>query len=146
LEEPTDAFRGNDEASLLLEVGGDLLETQGGILDIFDEHENGGLRAQPARWGGRLSEQGSLALPPIEQFFGGQVSKLPCDCDSIQHSALVQVGQDGMARVLQLEGEFSSRQSGGTASDQITDGGGQTAAFGKADLLVMPEAVAVKVR
>jgi hypothetical protein len=68
------------------------------------------------------------------------------DLDSIQHLVLVQIGQDGMARVLELLPKFSGRQPGGTACDQITNGGNQAAVSGKADPLVMPNTLVVKLR
>ena len=87
-----------------------------------------------------------LALPAIELLFGGQVSKLACDLESIQLTGLVQLGQDSVTRVLQLLGQFAGGQSGGTASDQITNRGGKTAVSGKADPFVVPKTVPVKLR
>ena len=48
--------------------------------------------------------------------------------------------------MLQLLAKFSGRQPGGTACDQVTNGGNQAALSGKADLLVMPNTLAVKLR
>ena len=85
-----------------------------------------------------------LALPAIEWLVGGEVSKLACQWDSIQSAGLVQLGHDGVTRVLQLLAQFAGRQSGGTASDQVTNRGGETAVFGKADPSVVPKAIPVK--
>jgi len=144
LEEPADAFRGQSQLSLFLEAGGDLLEAQPGISDVFNQDPDRSLRAQRSGWGRRRRNSRLLALAAVGLLFGGQVSKLALDLDSIQHLVFVQVGQDGMARVLELLAKFSGRQPGGTACHQITNGSNQAAVFGEANVLVMPNALAVK--
>jgi len=93
-----------------------------------------------------LHQAGVLALRAIELRVGGEVSKLACELDSIQSAGLVQLGQDGVTRVLQLLSQLAGGQSGGTASHQIINRGGKIAVFGEADPFVMPKPVPVKVR
>jgi len=50
----------------------------------------------------------------------------------------LQVSEHRMARVPQLLGQLAGRESGETLIDQVTNRGGQTAVFGKADGLVVP--------
>src|ERR1019366_11575 len=49
-----------------------------------------------------------------------------------------------MAGVLQLLGKLPGRKPIGTSPDQVTNRGGQAAVFRKADVLVVPDALAVK--
>ena len=46
--------------------------------------------------------------------------------------------------MLELLAQISGGQSGGTACDQMNNGGNEAAEFGKADVLVMPKTIAVK--
>ena len=58
----------------------------------------------------------------------------------------MQVGKDRTARVLQLLGQLAGRESSGTVIDQVTNRGGQTAVFGKANGLMVPNPLPVKLR
>src|SRR5258708_5438079 len=46
--------------------------------------------------------------------------------------------------MLELLAQISGGQSGATACDQMNNGGNEAAEFGKADVLVMPKTIAVK--
>lgn len=58
----------------------------------------------------------------------------------------MQLAQNGVTGVLQLLVELAGGKSGGAASNQVINGGGETAVFGEADPSVVPEAISVEVR
>ena len=84
LEEPRDVFRATGEFSLLLQMGGNLLEAQRGTFDMLDQYPNRGLCAQGARGVGPLTKQSLLALLAVELGLLAQVTKLAGDFNSIQ--------------------------------------------------------------
>lgn len=146
LEEPLDGLGSHGEVAVRLDPGGNLLEAQCGLLNVFHQDPEGGLRAQRGRWAGRLRQGGLFALPAIKPRVGRQIAKLAAEPETIQSARLVPLAQDGVTGVLQLLAQLAGGQSGGAASDQVINGGGETAVFGKADSTVVPQAVAIKVR
>ena len=84
LEEPRDVVRATGQFSLLLQVGGDLLEAQRGIFDVLDQYPDSGLCAQRVRRVSPLKKQSLLALLAIELGLLAQVTKLAGDFNSIQ--------------------------------------------------------------
>jgi hypothetical protein len=54
LEKPLDGLGSHGEVAGLLDPGGNLLEAQCGLLNVFHQDPEGGLRAQRGRWAGRL--------------------------------------------------------------------------------------------
>ena len=86
-----------------------------------------------------------LPLSGIEFLVWGEVSELAGELESIQSAGLMQLGQDGVTGVPQLLRQLAGGQSGGTASDQVTDRGGQSAVFGESNPFEVPKAVPVKV-
>lgn len=76
LEEALDALGSHGKVALLSEPGGDLLEAQCGLLNVFDQDPEGALRAQRGRWAGGLRGGGLLALLAIEMRVGQQVVEL----------------------------------------------------------------------
>ena len=92
VEEPLDVFRATGQFSLLLQMGGDLIEAQRGIFDMLDQYPDGSLCAQGARGVGPLTEQSLLALLAVELGLLAQVTKLAGDFNAIQFVGLVQTG------------------------------------------------------
>ena len=92
VEEPLDVFRATGQFSLLLQMGGDLIEAQRGIFDMLDQYPDGSLCAQGARGVGPLTEQSLLALLAVELGLLAQVTKLAGDFNAIQFVGLVQPG------------------------------------------------------
>ena len=92
VEEPLDVFRATGQFSLLLQMGGDLIEAQRGIFDMLDQYPDGSLCAQGARRIGPLTEQSLLALLAVELGLLAQVTKLAGDFNAIQFVGLVQTG------------------------------------------------------
>ena len=146
LEEPRDVVRATGKFSLLLQMGGDLLEAQRGIFDVLDQYPDGGLCAQGVRRVGPLKKQSLLALLAVELGLFAQITKLAGDFHSIQLLGLVQASEHGVARVLQFLGDLAGGQSGGTAPDQVIKGGEEVAVFGKANALIVPKSVPVELR
>lgn len=145
-EEALNALGNHRHLVLLAQTGGDLLEAQSGLLNVFHQDPQGGLRTQPSHGTGRRHQSRLLALLAIELRVGGQVNELASKSDSVQAAGLVQAGQDGITRVLEFVRELAGRQSSGTVCQEVIDGGGQAAVFGEAYPAVMPQAVPVKVR
>jgi hypothetical protein len=145
LEEPLDALRRDVHMVLLLEAAGQLLQAQRGVLDIFHQEPEGRLRVQGGHGAGRQRQGCSLALLAIELRVSGQVKKVACQPDPVQSASLVQAGQDGVTRVLEFFGQLAGGQSGGTACQEVINGGGQAAVFGEADPAEVPQPLAVKV-
>ena len=92
VEEPLDVFRATGQFSLLLQMGGDLIEAQRGIFDMLDQYPDGSLCTQGARGVGPLTEQSLLALLAVELGLLAQVTKLAGDFNAIQFVGLVQTG------------------------------------------------------
>jgi hypothetical protein len=90
VEEPLDVFRATGQFSMLLQMGGDLIEAQRGIFDMLDQYPDGSLCAQGARGVGPLTEQSLLALLAVELGLLAQVTKLAGDFNSIQLAGLMQ--------------------------------------------------------
>ena len=72
--------------------GCQLLETERGIFDIFDQHQDGRLRAQRRRRIGRCRDHRRLALLLVQGRLDREVSKLALDLEAIEFSVLVQMG------------------------------------------------------
>ena len=69
-----------------------LLETERGIFDIFDQHQDGGLSAQRRCRTGRRGRHRRLALLPVKGRLDREVSELALDLEAIEFSVLVQMG------------------------------------------------------
>ncbi len=130
---------------LLLESGGDLLEAQSGLLNVFHQDPKGGLRAQRSHGAGPWHQSSLLALLAIELRVGSQVAELTWEPEPIQSAGLVQLAQDRVTGVVQLPGQLGGGQPGGAAPDQLINSEGEAAVLGKANAFVVPQAVAVKV-
>ena len=99
-EETAHAFRGHRQRLLRPQSGRNLLETQRGIFDVFDQYQNGRLRAQRRRRVRRCRDHRRLALLPVKGRLDREVSKLALNLEAIKFPILVQMGQDGRAGVL----------------------------------------------
>ena len=84
LEELLDLFGATGQFSLLLQLGGELLEAPRGTFDVLDQYPDSGLCAQRVRRVSPLKKQSLLALLAIELGLLAQVTKLAGDFNSIQ--------------------------------------------------------------
>ena len=91
-KETADASRGDCQWPLPLQAGGELFETQLGIFDVFDQHQDGRLRAQRRRRARRCRDHRGLALLSVKGCLDREISKLAFDLDAIQLSVLLQMG------------------------------------------------------
>lgn len=143
-KESGEALRGKSDIALPLHPIGDLIQTQPGVFNVFDEHEESGLRVQRRRGSGRLFAGRESTLPAVDGFFGAEISKLTPGLDPVQFAVFVQVVQHRMARISQPLGKLGGRESVGTAPDPMGDCCRQTSVFGESDSPMVPKALAVK--